>query len=183
MTDKRAIDETGSRHGRLVVLAGHEKVGGGARWSCICDCGRETMVRGAALRAGQSQSCGICVRKGLNALPGDEAAFRVVYSRYKYRAKRKGIPFELDVEEFKRLTSGSCHYCGSMPSRAGMRSGRKVYTDPYIYNGVDRVDSAKGYVAGNMVPCCTICNTAKMDRPLGEFLDWISRLKKMNQVA
>ena len=32
------------------------------RWLCRCDCGRKTIVRGAALRNGHTKSCGICAR-------------------------------------------------------------------------------------------------------------------------
>ena len=32
------------------------------------------------------------------------------------------------------------------------------------------------YIAGNVVPCCKICNNAKKDLPLEEFMAWIARL-------
>ena len=62
------IDEVGNRYGRLVV---QERVTSGeaferfrysnregALWRCLCDCGEEVFVRGAALRYGSSKSCG-----------------------------------------------------------------------------------------------------------------------------
>lgn len=45
--------------------------------------------------------------------------------------------------------------------------------DAEQYNGLDRVDSNLGYVAGNVVPCCRWCNQAKSSRPVGEFLTWL----------
>jgi len=63
-----AINETGNRYGRLVVqeqaISGEsferfrKRGGEGALWRCLCDCGEEIYVRGAALRYGSSKSCG-----------------------------------------------------------------------------------------------------------------------------
>ena len=50
-----------TRYGRLTVLGPHWK-NGFTQWLCKCDCGNETVVRGANLRTGLTQSCG-CIRK------------------------------------------------------------------------------------------------------------------------
>ncbi len=58
MSDTCLKDETGRRHGKLVVLerAGTKK--GAATWKCLCDCGAETIATGRALRWGKRRSCG-----------------------------------------------------------------------------------------------------------------------------
>lgn len=55
----KLIDLTGQRFGRLVVieLVGTNKAHR-AIWRCLCDCGNETVVLGASLRRGATQSCG-----------------------------------------------------------------------------------------------------------------------------
>lgn len=60
--------------------------------------------------------------------------------------KRNGFHDTLSKEEFKRITSMPCHYCGF----AG-----KV--------GLDRIDNAKGHAQFNCLPCCDWCNTARSD--------------------
>lgn len=54
-----AKDLTGERFGRLAVI---EPAGRNARryvlWRCQCDCGTESVVIGADLRSGNTQSCG-----------------------------------------------------------------------------------------------------------------------------
>ena len=58
-----SIDETGKKYVRLLVL--HEDLTGGwnsKRWVCRCDCGTQTIVRGADLRHGRTRSCG-CLHK------------------------------------------------------------------------------------------------------------------------
>jgi len=42
-----------------------------------------------------------------------------------------------------------------------------------IYNGIDRLDSSKGHVIDNVVPCCKWCNYAKRERSYKDFLDWV----------
>ena len=56
----RVIDMTGQRFGRLTVEKISPVVGSDRAicWRCICDCGNECIVRGTALRAGLTVSCG-----------------------------------------------------------------------------------------------------------------------------
>jgi len=46
----------------------------------------------------------------------------------------------------------------------------------YVYSGIDRLDSSKGYEPGNVVPCCKQCNWAKNDIAYDKFLEWIERV-------
>lgn len=60
----KAIDLTGQRFGRLVVVsrAGNDK-SGNYQWLCKCECGSETIVRGYSLRSGHTKSCGCLNRE------------------------------------------------------------------------------------------------------------------------
>jgi len=51
----------GSRFGRLTVIRRVECIDTSARYLCKCDCGGETIARGASLVNGHTQSCG-CYR-------------------------------------------------------------------------------------------------------------------------
>lgn len=58
----RAADMTGQRFGRLVCEERVISDGvGGARWRCLCDCGKRAVVRRRSLINGDTQSCG-CLR-------------------------------------------------------------------------------------------------------------------------
>ena len=54
-----AINETGNRYGKLLVLefAGLTRYGM-ALWLCECECGNRRKVAGANLRRGHTTSCG-----------------------------------------------------------------------------------------------------------------------------
>jgi len=59
----RAIDMTGQRVGRLLVVSrapGDPRYA--ARWRCHCDCGTVKVIAGTELRRGDAQSCG-CLQK------------------------------------------------------------------------------------------------------------------------
>jgi hypothetical protein len=69
--DRRVIDMLGKRCHHLTVIAhaGSAIKGDGrshtAVWRCLCDCGREIIVLGWALRSGHTKSCG-CARIAAN---------------------------------------------------------------------------------------------------------------------
>ena len=169
----KLIDMVGKRFGKLTVLARAENnKQGRACWVCLCDCGNRTITTGVYLRRGETTSCG-CGKgnkryKGANTY----ACFGRLYASYKAGAKKRNLAFELSKKELRALTSQNCHYCGIQPSQ--------IYRHPnstnYVYNGIDRLDNSKGYVQGNMVPCCVVCNLAKGTAEAGEFFSWVSRV-------
>lgn len=63
----------------------------------------------------------------------------------------------------ERLHGMDCHYCGLPASESNG-------TEEYRYNGIDRKDSSRGYIKGNVVSCCRTCNTVKMDKSYEEFI-------------
>lgn len=67
------------------------------------------------------------------------------------------------------MDTRNCFYCDSEPSNMISQYGFK-------YNGLDRVDSSKGYSLSNVVTCCKICNRAKSDLSQKDFYDWIEKL-------
>lgn len=81
--------------------------------------------------------------------------------RYKDRAERKHIAWELSDAESARLFIGDCVYCGAK-------------ADPL--NGIDRVDSAMGYTYGNVVSCCSVCNMMKLRMLPAEFIAHIRKI-------
>jgi hypothetical protein len=170
------IDLTGQVFGKWTVLK-YTKTGKNAFWLCKCECGVEAEVDGHNLRIGGSLSCGNCAQ---NVKLSDEyACLRRLYNVYKNNAKKFGRIFELSLEQFKELTKSNCVYCGLPPLQVCTRSDRVVKPEPYIYNGLDRANNDEGYTLKNAVPCCKMCNRAKMDYSLEEFNAWVDRLIKV----
>lgn len=95
-----------------------------------------------------------------------EAAFNHLYVEYQGGARKRGISWELTKEQFRELTSSPCYYTGRLPSQIKRAAG-----GDYIYNGVDRLDSSKGYTVDNCVPCIGRVNEMKMDSAYEEFIE------------
>ncbi len=106
-------------------------------------------------------------------LPGGLANARSLFSSYKWIARKKGRDWEIDFPTFVSITSSNCYLCQSPPAQikaGGRRHG------PYVYNGVDRVDNTKGYILGNVMPCCKACNTLKGEKPLPEIFKHLQKI-------
>lgn len=176
----KALELTGQRFGRLVVVERRETTKSGTyKWMCKCDCGRETICIGRnLLRSGGTKSCG-CLALELRKSntyarkPEGEASGRSLYYQYQNGAKNRNLEFDLSIDEFLKLTKENCHYCGIQPKQK--YQALNCY-GAYIYNGVDRVKNKIGYTLSNCVSCCKICNTAKNVMSYEEFVAWLDRL-------
>lgn len=158
----KAIDITGQTFGLLTAIQSTKKrtSNGHVLWLCQCRCGEKAYIVGTSLRNGSVQSCGC--RHHCQYLNGYDANKQRLYNKYRNRARAKKIKFDLMIEQFHKLTQQDCYYCNHKPSSI-MISKEINRLEPYIYNGIDRVDSSKGYTAKNCVPCCRPCNVMKMD--------------------
>jgi len=84
------------------------------------------------------------------------------YSCYKASAKRRGLEFDLTLEEFGTFQK-ICHYCGDF---AG---------------GLDRIHNTIGYSADNCVSCCDICNKTKRALSLDEWKNYLTQMVLYNK--
>ena len=176
------INYTGKRFGRLLVVEclGVDKGSGFRWWGCVCDCGQKLASRSRELLRGHTQSCGCLnrdksIQRGAqNKLPAGHAMRNELLASYRKSARVRGIEWKLSDETFFELITKSCDYCGSPPGR--LRKGRPGVNGGYIYSGLDRINNAIGYLPENTAPCCWLCNRAKAEMPLDQFLDWIKRV-------
>ena len=163
-------------------------------WKCLCDCGNTCIKFRGNIVSGNTKSCGCLellrneslknkqIQK--NILTTGEASLNMYYGDYRWRAKTKKISFEISKSEFKELIFSKCFFCDEPPSRQYPSHGRlkKRIPNGFIYvNGIDRKDSDKGYEKDNCLPCCSICNKAKLNMPIKKFENWLLKLAKKYQ--
>ena len=85
------------------------------------------------------------------------------YSSYRINALKKNRAFELTKEMYAHMVEIPCCYC------------RRDITETNK-SGIDRIDSTKGYVEGNMVSCCSECNYMKGTLSREKFTQMVLRI-------
>lgn len=190
----KKVDLIGRRFGKLTVVEdlgiSHSKDllkswRGKNQWRCECECGGYLIKYTSCLTRSKYpiNNCGCVKRKRaatLNRLPKYQAAKNRLFNGYVHRARRYGKKFELPREEFEKLTQLACNYCGLPPSTSTQTINKHGYGQ-ILYNGLDRVDPKKGYIKGNVVPCCWQCNLAKFRFSYENFMSYIDRLVKFRK--
>lgn len=83
----------------------------------------------------------------------------------KSSAKHRGINVNLDIARYQTVIDSGCYFCGDD------LKNEKGYC-------LDRVDNTKGYTLKNVVGCCKLCNRAKSNMDVFEFMTWAERLGK-----
>ena len=170
---RKLIDLTGKKFDRLLVLEiGRRTPSGTIMWKCLCDCGNISFVSRTNLVKRNVVSCG-CLKRERMRLPEGTSSFNKIFYTYKYNAKLRNLPFELKEEEFKTLLRGDCFYCGRKPEQIFRM---KYNNGDFVHNGVDRLDSSKGYTLDNCVSCCTRCNRAKLLETKDNFFAWVRQV-------
>jgi hypothetical protein len=122
---------------------------------------------GKDLRAGK-EHCG-CE----NYLPTGQAVRNVRLSGYKKGANERGLVWEISDERFDELIQGNCHFCGVEPLQVARAKGCKGVL---VYNGIDRLNNAIGYVEGNVVSACFVCNSMKRVMSTEAFLAHLRKI-------
>lgn len=183
---KKFVDLTGREFGHWTVLRKVSRKKKGSWYRCRCRCGKEKVVHGPTLRAGQSRSCGCQTglwRLRSLALDLDQNFILTEFNRYRTQARhhyRVKKSFRLSLLEFRALVLRPCFYCSSIPQRVATPKSYRAPTG--LVNGIDRFNNAAGYAVDNCVPCCTRCNSAKSDSTLEEFAAYMQQIRNEERV-
>lgn len=150
-------------------------------WKARCiKCGKEQIVNISNIQHRKAEKCNYCDNPNYvppkfhaGARPITKTLDERSYVNYRKKMEnnsadelKKTKPWELTLEQYSELIHGNCFYCGDAPSadnqwnKTGKRSGENVI---FLQNGIDRIDSNKGYTKENCVSCCKKCNKMKWD--------------------
>ena len=151
------------------------------KYECECiKCGSKSFKQLHHIKQFKGDGCLECTDK-LTAQPRISIEERN-YNNYKYKIKSQtNKEFNLSFEEFTNLTKQNCKYCGAKPIFPERFKNEFKNRDITYFNGIDRIDSSKGYDLNNCVPCCKTCNAMKSDLELNTFLEHINKIYKFNQ--
>lgn len=182
----RMEDWQGKRIGDRVVIGeapfrGHSR---SRRWMMRCDCGREEAVFLQSLMNGKANRCDGCNPgrhlgnknpnwKGSEDIPGSWVCMVAV------TAKRRHIAFDVDVHDVQKVWDTQGKVCALTGRELRFRIGR---TRKEGSASLDRIDSSKGYIVGNIQIIHKEANFAKQSLSNAELIklckdivDWAGR--------
>lgn len=177
-------DLTGQKFGKLSVISfnGKEQTKGGVWkyfWKCKCDCGKETVVRRGHLVSGQQISCGCMLnRKGKESalFTGYEGISGKFYGNLKRgdSRRKKKLSFEVPIEYLWKLYLKQNKKCAL--------TGLELFFDEPGRKGnlrnasLDRIDSSKGYIEGNVQWVHKDINMMKKDYDENYFVEMCKKV-------
>ena len=179
----KAIELKGQKFGKLLVkeFAGHKN--NLRQWLCICDCGNEKIVRGGHLTKGFTKSCGCESHpkqsnhkswKGYEEIPLD------FFTTIKRNAERRNIEFDITIEYIWEIFVKQNKKCAL--SGKDLKFGRIVRDKKGKNVSVDRIDSSKGYVNGNIQWIDKQINIMKNNLNETEFLQLCNDIIKYKKI-
>lgn len=175
----RYKNEINNVYGKLTVLefAGTNK--NVTFWKCKCECGGEVTTTGSRLRNGQCKSCGVC---DIQRKTHPDSPMLRHFRGMNRGAKSRGLEVDLSFDEYKEIVKQRCGYCDSPILDTHYAYSRRRYSKGKEFdvnaefNGIDRMDSSKGYIKGNMISCCSMCNRMKSDFESDIFLNKVKEI-------
>lgn len=152
----RKFEMLGLKFGNLLVESEHSVTRNGhTRYVCKCDCGNSTNVLGTHLRQSKIKSCG-CLNKigserkdwkGYGEISGRFWSTHIVRSASGDKGRRQPVELSITIEEGWNLfikQNKSCALTG-LPI-----TFPKKFKDRSWTASLDRIDSSKGYIKGNI---------------------------------
>jgi hypothetical protein len=142
-------DLSGKKFGELIVLKRDFVKCKEAKWFCKCSCGSIVSVLSRHLQNGGTKRCWACKveRQKLNGRMSSRVYYRTLHS-----AKKRGIHVGKNIdkkylESLYKKQQGKCALTG-MEIKFAKTTRRDMIG--YTTASIDRIDSQKGYVKGNM---------------------------------
>lgn len=171
----KKVDYTGLKTNAFTVIKRDQ----GSKWIVKCNkCGKLYSKTIGEVKKYQSNGCMDCTYRIASSKPNDWH----LYIHYKGHAKDKNRVFDLTYEQFKTLSHSNCYYCGAEPTVVPQLQKYCKNSESQKLNGIDRVDSSKGYTLDNCVPCCSICNQIKSNINQQLFLQQIEKIHNYRNV-
>jgi hypothetical protein len=179
----KLIDLTGQTFGSfLVEERATERLGKHIAWQCKCKCGAVKLVRGDELRGGQAKTCG---KKGCRpALSSREKPLGHLKGLLQgaRKSKKAKLGFDIDIDYLWELWMKQSMKCAISKYPMTTIKGRGwVFSNASI----DRIDSSKGYVRGNVQLVIHFINRMKSNYSSEEFLFYchlVTQNTKMPQI-
>ena len=183
-------DLTGQKFGRLFVIK-RISVNGikHIKWLCRCECGVVKQINGDSIKKGTSKSCG-CLRKDMgtwnkgivgtksHSFKGYQELPRAFFNEIKYKAGKRGIEFYLTITYLWYLYNDwQKRKCAISGLEIEFENSKNINSN---LCSLDRIDSSKGYISGNVQWVDRRINFMKQSMSQKDFIDMCKTIASNN---
>ena len=183
------VDITGQRFGKLTVtsFSHKEKSPGGFMkyfWKCKCDCGNTTVVGKGHLTTNKIRSCGCLSHRKGNQCPSFRGYGEIpsgYFSSLKRGSKERGrnFKFSVSIKYLWHLFLKQNRKCAL--SGVDISFNREKFKKIQQFTAsLDRIDSTKGYIEGNVQWVHKEINLMKNDFQQNKFIEWCNRIANIH---
>ena len=119
-------------------------------------------------------------KKELAPIQRNKHRLNVIFWSSKQNAKKRNLEHSIDLEYIKELfkiQEGLCYYTGK---EMFIDTREKENNEDSV--SLDRFDSSKGYIKGNIVLCRWVVNRMKNDINFKDFLQIVSEINKKHNI-
>lgn len=172
----------GEKYGRLTILEPNFEKNDENRLltkcECECECGTVFISSSYKIKSGGIKSCG-CGKKGINSIcyKGYKGLSSVIWNGIKSNAQKRNYEFSITMEYAWNLLIKQNYKCAlsgtDIKLKISMNEERSTAS-------LDRIDSKKGYVEGNVQWVHKDVNFMKQDFSQSEFINYCKLIAKMN---
>lgn len=185
--------KVGQKFGMLTTISSESRIVGEKKssvvfWKCLCDCGNYHIARSNGLSYGETISCG-CFRRRPELLNKnrEESLIKKLYaSNISNKNKMEhGRYSPLTLKQFAVLCKMNCSYCGCKPENEhkDIKRGKLITNHILYYSGMDKINPFGEYSIDNVLPCCSVCNRAKDNGTLEEFINHYKNILHYEQTS
>lgn len=180
------IDILNQKFGRLLVInRTNKKRQKSIIWRCKCDCGNIVDVCGTSLRNETTKSCGCLQKQKVQLMsknrfaenhPNWKGYYEITGRQFQKiinRANKTNIEFNLKIEYLWDLFLKQNRKCAL--SGVELNFLKNDY-DREHNASLDRIDSSKGYIEGNVQWVDKYVNTMKGSKTDKEFIEWCQKI-------
>lgn len=174
----------GKKFGSLMVVSVHGRDEySHAILNCVCDCGNKIPVLNHSLTSGNTKSCGCNSRKRGSSHPNFKGYKEIQAShwgQYTKGAEKRMLEFDITMEyAWAKYLDQDC-LCAYSGQPIFFPKTRKQKGDSTA--SLDRIDSSKGYVSGNVQWVHKEINRMKSNLPEGDFLKIIKNIAEYKEL-